>query len=146
MIRYKTQKGFTIIEVVLVLAIAALIFLMVFIAFPALQRSQRDSARKNAVGTVLSAVTDYASTHRGSLPDNSSGIEPFVKELTSSNYVVEVSQALPGGIPDQAIDNIRIYKSLQCNDASTELIQASARQYAVITKLETGDAVYCQNG
>ncbi|OYX35483.1 hypothetical protein B7Z00_05080, partial [Candidatus Saccharibacteria bacterium 32-50-10] len=30
------QKGFTIIEVVLVLAIAALIFLMVFIALPAL--------------------------------------------------------------------------------------------------------------
>ena len=35
-------KGLTIIEVVLVLAIAGLIFLMVFIALPALQRNQRD--------------------------------------------------------------------------------------------------------
>ena len=35
--------GFTIIEVVLVLAIAGLIFLMVFIALPVLQRSQRDT-------------------------------------------------------------------------------------------------------
>lgn len=34
-----TKKGFTIIEVVLVLAIAGLIFLMVFLALPALQRS-----------------------------------------------------------------------------------------------------------
>ena len=43
------DRGFTIIEVVLVLAIAALIFLMVFIALPALQASQRDTARKNDV-------------------------------------------------------------------------------------------------
>jgi prepilin-type N-terminal cleavage/methylation domain-containing protein len=35
--------GFTIIEVVLVLAIAGLIFLIVFLALPALQRSQRDT-------------------------------------------------------------------------------------------------------
>ncbi len=41
-----TRGGFTIIEVVLVLAIAGLIFLMVFIALPALQRAQRDSQRK----------------------------------------------------------------------------------------------------
>ena len=39
--------AFTIIEVVLVLAIAGLIFLMVFIALPALQRNQRDTQRKN---------------------------------------------------------------------------------------------------
>ena len=34
-----SKKGFTIIEVVLVLAIAGLIFLMVFVALPALQRA-----------------------------------------------------------------------------------------------------------
>ncbi|RKV92712.1 MAG: prepilin-type N-terminal cleavage/methylation domain-containing protein, partial [Candidatus Saccharimonas sp.] len=46
------DRGFTIIEVVLVLAIAALIFLMVFIALPALQASQRDTARKSDVSIV----------------------------------------------------------------------------------------------
>ena len=39
----KNKKGFTIIEVVLVLAVAGLIFLMVFLALPALQRAQRDT-------------------------------------------------------------------------------------------------------
>ena len=39
------KHGFTIIEVVLVLAVAALIFLMVFIAIPSLQVMQRDTAR-----------------------------------------------------------------------------------------------------
>ena len=42
----KFNKGFTIIEVVLVLAIAGLIFLMVFIALPALQSSQRNTQRE----------------------------------------------------------------------------------------------------
>ena len=47
-----TKKGFTIIEVVLVLAIAGLIFLMVFLALPALQRSQRDTQRKNDISRL----------------------------------------------------------------------------------------------
>jgi prepilin-type N-terminal cleavage/methylation domain-containing protein len=42
----KFKQGFTIIEVVLVLAIAGLIFLAIFITLPALQRAQRDQARK----------------------------------------------------------------------------------------------------
>ena len=36
----KKNKGFTIIEVVLVLAIAGLIFAMVFIALPSMQRGR----------------------------------------------------------------------------------------------------------
>ncbi len=62
------EKGFTIIEVVLVLAIAGLIFLMVFIALPALQRSQRDTQRKNDLSRVQTAVNSYQSANRGALP------------------------------------------------------------------------------
>lgn len=58
------EKGFTIIEVVLVLAIAALIFLMVFIALPALQSSQRDTARKNDVSIVSAAVNSWSGNNR----------------------------------------------------------------------------------
>lgn len=59
----KTQKGFTIIEVALVLAIAALIFLTVFLAVPALQRNQRNDARKRDVSSVVAAVTAYMSNN-----------------------------------------------------------------------------------
>lgn len=62
------QKGFTIIEVVLVLAIAALIFLMVFIALPALQRSQRDTQRKSDVSRLQTAIQNYQSSNRNKLP------------------------------------------------------------------------------
>lgn len=59
----KSQKGFTIIEVALVLAIAALIFLTVFLAVPALQRNQRNDARKRDVSSVVEGVTAYMSNN-----------------------------------------------------------------------------------
>jgi prepilin-type N-terminal cleavage/methylation domain-containing protein len=64
----RKEKGFTIIEVVLVLAIAGLIFLMVFIALPALQRSQRDTQRKSDLARLETAVSNYQSNNRGTLP------------------------------------------------------------------------------
>jgi prepilin-type N-terminal cleavage/methylation domain-containing protein len=62
------HSGFTIIEVVLVLAIAGLIFMMVFIALPALQRNQRDIQRKNDVNRALAALQRYQANNKGNLP------------------------------------------------------------------------------
>lgn len=62
------KKGFTIIEVVLVLAIAGLIFMMVFIALPALQRSQRDTQRSNDIARVQTALNQFQANNRGALP------------------------------------------------------------------------------
>ena len=60
-----TKKGFTIIEVVLVLAIAGLIFLMVFLGLPALQRAQRDTARKQDVAMVVTALHNWKANNQG---------------------------------------------------------------------------------
>ena len=64
----KNKKGFTIIEVVLVLAIAGLIFLMVFIALPALQRSQRNTQREDDLSRFLTAANDYQTNNSGKTP------------------------------------------------------------------------------
>ncbi len=74
-----TNKGFTIIEVVLVLAIAGLIFLMVFLALPALQRSQRDSQRKSDVSRLMAALNDYKAANRSKLPADDKW-DDFVQE------------------------------------------------------------------
>ena len=68
------KKGFTIIEVVLVLAIAGLIFLMVFVALPRLQISQRDTQRREDVGAVATAITQYQANNGGKLPTASNKI------------------------------------------------------------------------
>lgn len=92
----KNKQGFTIIEVVLVLAIAALIFLMVFIALPALQRNQRDTARKTVIGKVASAVTSFQSNNRGNSPSTT----PATFQTQFRNYIDGTAQAGTAGIPD----------------------------------------------
>lgn len=64
------QSGFTIIEVVLVLAIASLIFLIVFLALPQLQKSRRDTQRKSDVAKVMGYLEKYASNSSGAYPPN----------------------------------------------------------------------------
>ena len=61
---FNSKKGFTIIEVVLVLAVAGLIFLMVFIALPALQRSQGDSQRKQDMFRLAAALREYKANNK----------------------------------------------------------------------------------
>ncbi|MBR3176048.1 type II secretion system protein [Candidatus Saccharibacteria bacterium] len=68
----KNKQGFTIIEVVLVLAIAGLIFLMVFIALPALQRSQRDTQRRDDISRLATALTQFQANN-GNLPLDTEG-------------------------------------------------------------------------
>lgn len=63
------KRGFTVIEVVLVLMIAGLIFLMAFIALPNLWASQRDAERKAKVMEFISDIKTYQTNNsRGALP------------------------------------------------------------------------------
>ena len=66
--KHNLYEGFTIIEVVLVLAIAGLIFLMVFLGLPALQRSQRDTARKSWSSSLIANLENARSNNKGSIP------------------------------------------------------------------------------
>lgn len=89
-INTKSKKGFTIIEVVLVLAVAGLIFLMVFIALPALQRSQRDTQRRNDYGMLSAAITSYSASNGGKLyrlAQASSRTEQKCEYLNPQTYI-----------------------------------------------------------
>jgi prepilin-type N-terminal cleavage/methylation domain-containing protein len=162
----KNKQGFTIIEVVLVLAIAALIFLMVFIALPALQRSQRDTQRKNDVGRFVTAITNYTSNNRGQLPDameltgnlagNASSSSPFItnylikggdtfNDPDGTPYSIEVNQV--PGVLSGSIDHTIYFNDHSTCDTANEggiLGGATPRQAAIRYILE-GSGVYCQN-
>ena len=62
------QKGFTIIEVLIVLAIAGLIMLVVFLAVPALQRNSRNTTLKNDASALSGAFQEYVSNNNGTNP------------------------------------------------------------------------------
>src|SRR3954468_23998215 len=68
LLKTKRAEGFTIIEVMIVLAIAGLIMVIVFIAVPQLQRSQRDNARQNITNRVKAEIEAYAGNNQGLYP------------------------------------------------------------------------------
>lgn len=145
------QKGFTIIEVVLVLAIAALIFLMVFIALPALQRSQRDTARKSDVGIVAGAVQSFQSNNRASTWPTTPQLQTYVTDVSGNTVKtsVTVAPAVTGGMTVTPADGaITVYPQGKCStvaaNGSVTLTRGTTRQYATVARLEQGNSTgYC---
>ena len=90
----KKDKGFTLIEIVLVLAIAGLLLVIVFLAVSGAQKSRRDSQRKNDLSRVAAQVESYASNHAGVYPASSAA---FNTELTGSYALSNGKDPLSGG-------------------------------------------------
>lgn len=153
------EEGFTIIEVVLVLAIAGLIFLVVFLALPQLQRSRRDTQRRNDAGRVLAALESYASNHNGAYPaanannddasfGNYNAANSFwgqyiitgssdMQDPSEGNYTITFNGNGFNGDPGQ------MDYSTTDNCSATVTNPASARDIAVRVGLEEG--TYCQD-
>ena len=102
--KHKDYRGFTIIEVVLVLAVAGLIFLMIFLALPALQRSQRDTQRKNDARNLLAAIIEFQSHNKGRRPFND-GNNAWTKLKPYWNKSNLLNDRPPGHIDDFAFFN-----------------------------------------
>lgn len=67
-LQQRKQQGFTIVEVLIVLAIAGLIILVVLLAVPALQRNGRNTAMKNDASAVAGGVSEFQSNNDGIMP------------------------------------------------------------------------------
>lgn len=68
--KIKKNRGFTIVETLIVLAIAALILIIVLIAVPDLQRSARNSNMKTDADNVASAIQTYEGNNQGTIPNH----------------------------------------------------------------------------
>ena len=165
----RKEKGFTIIEVVLVLAIAGLIFMMVFLALPALQRSQRDTQRKNDLSRAMTAITSYVSNNRGAVHpvavvnstfkasyltvSNDSFIDPSgagSSNTTASSYDFNTAAAASGTLSagfSTATQNIIYYKiSVVCNATGGDQVPTAAGASKVTIRIYLeGGGVYCLN-
>ena len=159
----KTNPAFTIIEVVLVLAIAGLIFLMVFIALPALQRNQRDTQRKRDIDRLASALINYKSNNRNndlSLSNHNGDDKNFVDSYlkvggdnfsdpdgtaysfagsNSSGYTYEGDAY----ILTDFNHNIYIFNNTKCD--GDKAVSSDSSNYSISYKLEGGGS-YCLSG
>jgi prepilin-type N-terminal cleavage/methylation domain-containing protein len=125
--RPSRDSGFTIIEILIVLAIAGLILLIVFLAIPALQRNARNNQRKQDVQAVLEAVSSYALSNNGNFlncgPDSCIGDGNLLQYSKLTYYrdgdQVEVRALAPGQeAPTPTFDDretVYVYNHQKCS-------------------------------
>lgn len=80
------SSGFTIIEVVLVLAVAGLIFIVVFMTLPGMQISARDTTRKENISKLISELKGYQTNNRGALPSGTDVVSGKKVENNEISY------------------------------------------------------------
>ena len=163
-----SKQGFTIIEVVLVLAIAGLIFLMVFIALPNMQRAQRDTQRRNDYSALSANMTQYMTNNNGRLPAVGATVEPdnYINESgedpAGTQYTLNVVECQSGGgdsanctltsegtlsvgrASKDGGTTVYIVRKAACNNGHVEA-KSSNRAFAIYGGLETGNGTYCQS-
>ena len=162
-----SKQGFTIIEVVLVLAIAGLIFLMVFLAIGAAQRAQRDQQRKNQLGTLKSNIDNWRVNHKGNVIDTEAEAENLMMTYfgsqkdpsTGEPYEMEfyMSWSAHADVVVPPVGGVAYIGAHICgsdaeaNPSSPESLVTSApgaevhtaTYYAIIMRLETADQAFC---
>lgn len=122
----KDQKGFTIIEVLIVLAIAGLILLIVFLAVPALQRSSHNTGRTNDVSRIGAAVNDWESNNQGAVFTAGTGNANLTSVLNSAGSLGQYTLTAGGNFTvvtgakaalagTTATDNVVIDTGAQCS-------------------------------
>ncbi len=170
----KDNTGFTIIEVLIVLAIAGLIMLVVFLAVPSLQRNQRNGGRDSDSSRIAAAVNGFISDANGTVPTNTNLARIIADAGTMSNLGTFTANtaataacgaggAMVGGTPATAnikvctgattaaftatADAVVIATGAQCSGAD-QSVAGSARQAAIFYTKETSGGAYsvaCKN-
>jgi prepilin-type N-terminal cleavage/methylation domain-containing protein len=147
-IQQRKQQGFTIIEVLIVLAIAGLIMLIVFLAVPALQRNSRNTQRKDDVARVGGAVQEFTNNHNGTLPTNSAADNTTLQgEFGKLAYYTNTNVTVSGGAPAAVTngtdaDHVNIYTDAVCASMTGGMgatsTGATTRNVAVVYSSESG--------
>lgn len=127
MLKKIDNKGFSIIEVLIVLAIAGLIMLVVFLAVPALRLNAANNARQNDASRISAALTDCISNRNGIVTSCQTFKDPEISATDSAK--VEVGQL----------------SQLRIGDIITPGTGANAPQYTIDTPAD-GTAVTALNG
>lgn len=164
--KLKNQKGFTIIEVMIVLAIAGLILLIVFLAVPALQRSARNTQRKNDAGNLSSSISAFVSNNNGDVPGYDStgtysaatcksNIDSIVLGIhlgyytnanvtcgsaTSPPTVCKTTGTSSCAAGSLTTENMIFIPGNVCSNNAPTTANATSRSYALLYMVETGTA------
>jgi prepilin-type N-terminal cleavage/methylation domain-containing protein len=144
-LKSKKQSGFTIIEVLIVLAIAGLIMLIVFMAVPSLQRNSRNNQRTNDASQVVAAVNECLNNKNGvyssctAVTDSSISVDPArlnqLKDVRYGDW-----NALGGSAASGTATGASIWFGYKCTaDGSSYAGSSNQREFMVLYRYETAN-------
>ena len=146
--------GFTIIEVLIVLAIAGLIMVVVFLAVPTLQRSGRNNALNTNANNIFTGVNSYLSNNNGTMP-TAAALAASVVTISgaagSNSETVRVDSSIASATVDtgatpitnaSAVGTVEIVTGVnaKCNATASGITAGcgTARSVAVLFVAESG--------
>lgn len=151
------KKGFTLIEVVLVLAIGGLIFLLAFLAFQQATKNRRDSQRRSDASRVISEIENAKGDAGGTSFNDKGTLGTFVVnylggsttadggKFTSNNITYEIDYANTAPTDDMSSSTgfMSVGRGYKCSGATMVGTGAGGAatatgDYAVLAKLEKG--------
>lgn len=169
----RNSEGFTIIEVMIVLAIAALILLIVLLAVPALQRNSRNTTIKNDASSVAGGINTFESDNNGKTPNYvgstagkvtigtgvsacaapAAGAASETINVNGSTTVncgqtgLADTDKVGGVVTDGSTANIYVKFGASCADSGAQISTgvASARAVAIyyLTEISGGNSLQC---
>lgn len=159
----KRNEGFTIIEVMIVLAIAGLIMLIVFLAVPALQRNSRNTQRKNDVANIAAAVNEWSQNNKGALPKDTTEVAAAGALAKPGFYTIvntfSEATSTTGVANTATVDTYQLVMKAKCGSVTpsgagatpvaASATSGSARSFVMLYAVEdaSGNAVrQCQEG
>lgn len=156
------RQGFTIIEVLIVLAIAGLILLIVFLAVPAAQRNTRNYQRHQNAAALMAEVREQQQARSGQLPVscNNTAATCFVRNVpltmydnhsSSDNNVSFHRRTSPydettGQLPTDNFSRLQVRSYTRCHGNALTGTNASAKDLAAQYVVETfnGGLLICK--
>lgn len=156
--RQLNKDGFTLIEVVLVLAIGGLIFLLAFIAFQQVSTNRRDTQRRNDAGRILAEVqnasgdgvniNNQTALTGGTVATASGATGSFLDTYfggsmkgPQADYIFTSQPLTTGtGVPGTTLsaNNAVVGYNAKCTTGSNTKFDFKSGSYAVILGLEKG--------
>jgi len=145
------SRGFTIIEVLIVLAIAGLIMLIVFLAVPALQRNSRNTTYRSEAHQLLVAAGEFVNNSGNTLPaasgsgtagSDAAKILAFTKNKNITTLTVATAAAVTALSP--TLNTAQLEYSVKCGTTGGTTVTptttgAAARSAILVYAVENSD-------
>jgi type IV pilus assembly protein PilA len=142
-VQKRKQAGFTIIEVLIVLAIAGLIMLVVFLAVPALNRNSHNQQYKTEANNIMSAYQEQSNNNGGgaltasvSTTANSDAANVLTAANTKTITKLTISTTVGAVTPN--IGEAVVETAAKCaSQGSNTPVAGTSRSVALVYQIET---------